>query len=156
MEFASSGDDGKSPKLFGFPRSGDLELHRIRTTSRSKILRPFFQRVETWELLLIIRDLEGDGSYGIEDYLDRLQTLKFTRITMRNFIKDRIAEASLIAVVGDKKSRKSLILSDELRSNLNAYFKLLAEIQGWDGMLDTHTARLDISALIENSGDLAK
>jgi hypothetical protein len=156
MEFASDDGDGKTPTRFGYPRAADVELQRIRATSRSKILRPFFQRVETWELLLIIRDLEGDGSYGIEDYLDRLQTLKFTRITMRNFIKDRIAEASLIAVVGDKKSRKSLILSNELRANLNGYFSMLHEIQGWDGNLDKHNSRLDITALIENSGDLAK
>lgn len=156
MEFATGGSDGKTPVRFGHARAADVELHRIRATSRSKILRPFFQRVETWELLLIIRDLEGDGSYGIEDYLDRLQTLKFTRITMRNFIKDRIAEASLIAVVGDKKSRKSLVLSDELRSNLDAYFNMLSELQSWDGKLDKHNSRLDGSALIENSGDLAK
>jgi hypothetical protein len=109
------------------PRDFDAirELYRIRATARSRILRPFFQRVETWELLLIIYSLEGDGSCGIEDYLDRLQTLKVTRITMRNFIKDRIGEASIFAVTGDKKSRKSLVLSEELRRNLEAYFEIL-------------------------------
>lgn len=104
------------------------ELNRIRASSSSKILRPYFQRVETWELLLIVYALEGDGAYGIEDYLDRLQTLKLTRVTMRNFIKDRVAEKSFLTVTGDKKSRKSLILSDELRSDLENYFKLLDDL----------------------------
>ena len=131
-----------------------VELGRIRVSSKSKILRPFFQRVETWELLLIVYALEGDGTYGIEDYLDRLQTLKFTRITMRNFIKDRIAEGSFFAMQGEKKSRKSLMLSDELRASLEAYFGMLEALKRNDAMAEETKIDVAFLAIDEKNGDV--
>ena len=102
-----------------------LELSRVRFIGSSKMLRPFVQRLETWEFLLIVYALSGDGRYGIEDYLDQLQTLKCTRLTMRNFVRDRIAEGALVVVNADKKSRKSLAISEELGRELEESFKNL-------------------------------
>lgn len=130
-----------------------MELGRIRETNKSKTLRSFFQRVETWELLLIVYALEGDGAYGIEDYLDRLQTLKFTRLTMRNFIKDRIGEGTFSAVHGEKKSRKSLILSDALRADLEAYFAMLETLKQDSTNADEVKIDTAFSAINHATGD---
>lgn len=105
------------------------ELMKVRLIGANKLLRPFLHRLETWELLLMVHMLSGDGRYGIEDYLEKLQTLKCTRLTMRNFIRDRIAEGTFIVVEGDKKSRKCLELSADLRSELEDCFETLKEAQ---------------------------
>lgn len=101
------------------------ELLKVRLVGANKMIRPFLQRWETWELLLIVHVLSGDRNYGIEDYLDNLQTLKCTRSTLRNFIRDRIAEGTFLAIEGDKKSRKCLCPSDKLREELKGCFEML-------------------------------
>ncbi|WP_146200054.1 hypothetical protein [Roseicyclus mahoneyensis] len=107
------------------------ELIKVRLVGSNKMLRPFLQRLETWELLLIVHMLSGDGRYGIEDYLENLQTLKCTRLTMRNFIRDRIAEGTFLVTKGDKKSRKSLALSDELQRELEECFGMIKSTSGY-------------------------
>jgi hypothetical protein len=101
------------------------ELVKVRLFGANKLLRPFLQRLETWELLLVVCMLSGNKTYGIEDYLARLRTLKCTRLTMRNFIRDRIAEGSFLVVDGEKKSKKSLALSAELQTELEECFSVM-------------------------------
>ena len=111
------------------------ELSRIRLVGSSKLLRPFAQRLESWELLLVVYMLSGDGRYGIEDYLDQLQTLKCTRLTMRKFVRDRVADGAFLIVDADKKSRKALALSEELQREFEDCFNILkapADLGGID------------------------
>lgn len=105
-----------------------LELERVRLLQDTQYLRHFASRNATWELLLIIYVLEGNGDYGINDYIDRLKTMRTTRLTIQNFIKDRFQEGSLLVTESNKKSRKTLTLSDKLRKELEDYFEWLAEM----------------------------
>lgn len=98
------------------------ELQLFRHNARKRLLTPFFSRATTWELLLVIAKLDGNGAYGINDYIDQLETLQTTRLTIQNFIKDRISEGSLVIVKGNKRSRKTLNLSPDLREELDKYF----------------------------------
>lgn len=97
------------------------ELQLFRRGARKRRLTPFFSRASTWELLLVIARLDGNGAYGINDYIDQLETLQATRLTIQSFIKDRISEGSLIVIAGNKRSRKTLKLSQELRKELDEY-----------------------------------
>lgn len=99
------------------------ELGRIRFCVQTRTLRPFTKQPEYWELLLLLAQLDGDPSCGIEQCLDRLQTMQVSRITIRNFIKDRLADGSFISQVGQKKSSRQLLLHPDLRSDLSAYLK---------------------------------
>jgi hypothetical protein len=76
---------------------------------------------------MIIYELEANGDYGINDYIDRLKTLRTARLTIQNFIKDRLQEGSLIVTKSNKKSRKTLALSDELRNELEDYFAWIVD-----------------------------
>lgn len=97
------------------------ELRFVRRYAKRPLMAPFLSRLTTLELLLVIADLDGNGEYGINDYIDRLETLQTTRLTIQNFIKDRVAEESLIVVEGKKRSRKTLKLSPDLRKELDEY-----------------------------------
>ena len=104
-----------------------IELERVRLLQDTLYLRHFASRNSTWELLLIIYVLEANGDYGINDYIDRLKTLRTTRLTIQNFIKDRLQEGSLIVTESNKKSRKTLALSDKLRNELEDYFAWIVD-----------------------------
>ena len=106
----------------------DIELDRVRLLHETQQLRHFASRNITWELLLVIYELEGIGDYGINDYIDKLQTMKTTRLTIQNFVKDRINEGSLIVTSSNKKSRKTLLLSQKLRDELEEYFQWTTRI----------------------------
>lgn len=118
-------------EVFYMPQTlgaNDIELNRVRLLHETQQLRHFVSRSITWELLLVIYELEGIGDYGINDYIDKLQTMKTTRLTIQNFVKDRIHEGSLIVTSSNKRSRKTLILSPKLREELEAYFEWITEI----------------------------
>jgi hypothetical protein len=108
--------------------ANEIELDRVRLLHETQQLRHFVSRNITWELLLVIYELEGIGDYGINDYIDKLQTMKTTRLTIQNFVKDRINEGSLIVTSSNKKSRKTLLLSQKLRDELEAYFQWTTRI----------------------------
>lgn len=99
------------------------EMDRIRYCVRQRNLRAFSKQPEYWELLLLLAQLEGDPTCGIEKCLDQLQTMQVSRITIRNFIKDRLADGSFISRVGQKKSSRQLLLHPDLCSDLSAYLK---------------------------------
>jgi hypothetical protein len=51
-----------------------------------------------------------------------METRKVTRLTVQRFIKSRIMEGDLIEIKGTKKSRKTLVLSQNLMNTLDVYF----------------------------------
>ena len=59
-----------------------------------------------WELLMIIGQLEGNTGFGINDYIDKMETRKVTRLTVQRFIKSRIMEGDLIEIKVTKKVEK--------------------------------------------------
>ena len=75
-----------------------------------------------WELLMIIGQLEGNTGFGINNYIDKMETRKVTRLTVQRFIKSRIMEGDLIEIKGIKKSKKTLVLSQNLMNTLDVYF----------------------------------
>ncbi|MDA9822116.1 hypothetical protein N9C56_06290 [Paracoccaceae bacterium] len=82
----------------------------------------WLEKVCFWELLMIIGQLEGNTGFGINDYIDKMETRKVTRLTVQRFIKSRIMEGDLIEIKGTKKSRKTLVLSQNLMNTLDVYF----------------------------------
>ena len=99
----------------------NLEKHRLHSLQTSIRLRRFSLNITHWELLLLIYELDGDPEYGINDYIDNLNTMRSTRLTIQNFIKDRIQEGDLLIAPSLKKSKKTLTLAPELKSELEAY-----------------------------------
>jgi len=96
----------------------DVELERIAQKHQSKLLKYFSTAPAVWEFLLVVYKLDGNPDYGISDYLSKLQTSRKTHLTMSQFVKDRIADGHLIVSPSAKKSRKTLTLSEELRTEL--------------------------------------
>lgn len=96
----------------------DVELERIAQKHHSKLLKYFSSAPAVWEFLLIVYKLDGNPNYGISDYISKLQTSRKTRLTMAQFVKDRIADGHLIISPSAKKSRKTLTLSDDRRKEL--------------------------------------
>ncbi|MCR9140511.1 MAG: hypothetical protein NXI27_31470 [Alphaproteobacteria bacterium] len=88
----------------------------------SSRLWKFSSDVTYWELLLVIYKHKGNPEFGITDYIDQLKTRRQSLLTIRNFIRDRIADADFLIVPAVKKSRKALTLNDPLRRELEQYF----------------------------------
>ena len=105
----------------------DVELERIAQKHHSKFLKYFSSAPAVWEFLLIVYRLDGNPNYGISDYISQLQTSRKTRLTMAQFVKDRIADGHLIVCPSAKKSRKTLTLSDELRKELEDHLTWIAQ-----------------------------
>ena len=100
-----------------------VELKRIRYINGTHFLKKFSSNMSHWELLMIIYNLNGNPSYGINDYIDKLLTIRNTRLTLQNFIKDRVSDGSLIVVKSAKKSRKTLFLSALLTDELKNFIE---------------------------------
>ena len=98
------------------------ERCRIISLDKEASLSAWLEKVCFWELLMIIGQLEGNTGFGINDYIDKMETRKVTRLTVQRFIKSRIMEGDLIEIKGTKKSRKTLVLSQNLMNTLNVYF----------------------------------
>jgi hypothetical protein len=101
----------------------DKELDRLRYLAGTKYLKTFIKYPEYWELMLLIAINENNQDIGIEDYLDNIATMQVNRVTVRNFIKDRVAEGSILSRQGEKKSRRMLTLSDKVTEELKDYFQ---------------------------------
>lgn len=95
-----------------------LVLHAVDTKS---ILFPFMKNISRWELLLTIAQLDGNPDYGIWNYIDMLHTKTENPMTLYAFLKVKIEEGSLVKTKSEKKSRKSLILSEELSLELKRF-----------------------------------
>ena len=98
------------------------ERFRIISLDTVSILSTWYEKICFWELLMIIGQLEGNTGFGINDYIDKMETRKVTRLTVQRFIKSRIMEGDLIEIKGTKKSRKTLVLSQNLMNTLDVYF----------------------------------
>lgn len=94
------------------------EKQKISFIQGTKRLKRFCTNIVYWELLLLLHDKSGDPELGINDYIDTLQSTRLTRLTISNFIKDRISDGDLLVAPSVKKSKKALALSDELEAEL--------------------------------------
>ena len=99
---------------------------RIISLDTASILSAWHEKICFWKLLMIIGQLDGNTSFGINYYIDMMQTRKVTRLTVQRFIKSRILAGDLIEVKGAKKSRKTLGLSQSLEDAINLYFSELS------------------------------
>lgn len=104
------------------------ELNICRSIDVKSPLFAFARTMSKWELLLTIANLDGNPSYGIWNYIDLLQTRTENPMTMYSFIKSKIDDGSFEAVNGDKKSRKTLRLSKELREALVVFLENRIEV----------------------------
>ncbi len=98
-----------------------IEFARIRRLAETRYLRIFAANLTYWELLVTIYALDGDPEHGISDYIDRLCSLRRTRLTVQNFIKDRIEDGAFLVVPSTKKSRKTLVLNNALKTEFEAF-----------------------------------
>jgi hypothetical protein len=97
------------------------ELLVLRAINTRSILFSFMKNMSKWELLLTIADLDGSPEYGIWNYIEMINTKTENPMTLYAFLKLKIDEGSLLITKSEKKSRKSLILSEELRMELNKF-----------------------------------
>lgn len=95
-----------------------LEEQRLNVIQGSIHIKHFCTHLTHWELLILIHKLNGDPKYGLNDYIDRLQTLSQTRLTIQTFIKQAINLGLFEVVPSEKKSRKTLKLSPPLAAEL--------------------------------------
>ena len=97
------------------------ELLILQAVDTKSLLFPFMKSLSKWELLLTIADLEGNPDFGIWNYIDMLHTRTENPMTMYAFVKLKIDEGCLIKTKSEKKSRKSLVLSSVLDSELKQF-----------------------------------
>ncbi len=103
------------------------ELNVCQSLDVKSPLFAFAKSLSKWELLLTVAALDGDPAYGIWNYIDMLQTRTENPMTMYGFIKAKIDDGCFLVVDGDKKSRKTLNLSPELRAALVSFLERRAE-----------------------------
>ena len=97
------------------------ELLVLQGVDTKSLLFPFMKSLSKWELLLTIADLEGNPDFGIWNYIDMLHTRTENPMTMYAFVKLKIDEGCFIKTKSEKKSRKSLMLSSALGSELKQF-----------------------------------
>ena len=97
------------------------ELLVLRAVDTKSILFPFMKSISRWELLLTIAELDGNPDYGIWNYIDMLNTKTENPMTLYAFLKLKIEEGSLVTTKSEKKSRKSLTLSEDLDLELKKF-----------------------------------
>ena len=97
------------------------EKQRIYETQNTVRLKRFYSNITHWELLLSVYERAGDPEMGITDYVESLKSTRVTRLTIYNFIKDRISDGDFVVIPSVKRSKKSLALSDELKQELECY-----------------------------------
>ena len=79
------------------------ERCQIISLDKEAILSEWHEKICFWELLMIIRQLEGNTGFGITDYIGMMKTRKVIRLTVQRFIKSKIMECDLIEIKGTKK-----------------------------------------------------
>lgn len=97
------------------------ELLVLRAVDTKSILFPFMKSISRWELLLTIAELDGNPDYGIWNYIDMLNTKTENPMTLYAFLKLKIEEGNLVTTKSEKKSRKSLKLSEDLDLELKKF-----------------------------------
>ena len=105
----------------------ELELEVLESLPPKSALTDFSKSIVKWELLLLVAKLNGNTEYGIWNYIDSLKTRTENSMTIYTFIKSRIENGSFVVVPGEKKSRKTLALSPQLREELMTYLAARTE-----------------------------
>ena len=101
----------------------DVETERSHAIQSSEALNAFASSPAYWELLLVIYKLDGDPSFGVNDYVDLLTAREVTRLTVLNFIKVQIKAGRLQLAPSLKRSRKTLVLSEALKAELLTFWE---------------------------------
>jgi hypothetical protein len=104
----------------------ERELHRLHYLGARPKLRPYIKYPEFFELLLLIKMKREEHDMGIEDYLNCIKSKQVNRVTVRNFIRDRVADGSILAQPGKKKSSRILRLNEDLEEELHQYLQEFA------------------------------
>ncbi len=104
------------------------ELNLLADSGRFPILKGFMRSPAHWELLCNIYVLDGDETYGINDYIDMCKTGSVTRLTLSNFLRAQISNGALDVQFGAKKSRKTLTLSAALKAEAESFFALRSRL----------------------------
>ena len=76
------------------------------------------------ELLYLILVNEAKIEWGIADYLDDLSTSPQSNSSMHTFIRELIKDGALIVCTEHKLTSKHLVLSEQLRVELDKYQRL--------------------------------
>lgn len=105
----------------------DLELEVLENLPAKSALADFSKSIVKWELLLLVAKLDGNTEYGIWNYIDSLKTRTENSMTIYTFIKSRIENGSFVVVPGEKKSRKTLVLSEALHDELMQFLAIRTE-----------------------------
>ena len=77
-------------------------------------MRAYLRHPDYWEVLLIIVKYDGNKDYGIGNYIDQIENQTLSQLTIENFLRDEIANGNLVIIEGEKKSRKTLNMSNTL------------------------------------------
>lgn len=101
----------------------DRAMDQFYSSYSDNALRPFFSSPSAWEILLIVMKLDGNPRYGIGDYIDMVKTGTSSRLTMYKFIRQRIDDGLFVISPGEKKSRKTLSASEELKRAFTIHFE---------------------------------
>jgi hypothetical protein len=110
------------------------QLHNIIVAKRKLKYLAKFNRDIKMELLFLILLNEHDEEWGIAQYITTLRTSPQSDSSMRDFIAQLIEDQAVLVVGTSKQSRKHLILSDQLREEVQAYCSAIGEIFAYDNM----------------------
>lgn len=89
-------------------------LSETRHKKSLKNMRAYLRHPDYWEALLIIVKYDGNKDYGIGNYIDQIENRTLSQLTIANFLRDEIANGNLVIIEGEKKSRKTLNMSNTL------------------------------------------
>lgn len=119
-------------------RSLYKHLHEVTLAKRQTGAMKRFDNDLKLEMLLLISLHENDEEWGIADYINCISASPQSNSSMHGFIRDLLEDDILVATETSKKSRKHLMMSERLRKEVNAYFKVLANVfkAQEDGVVD--------------------
>lgn len=89
-------------------------LSETRHRKTLKNMRAYLRHPDYWEVLLLIIKYDGNKEFGIGNYIDQIENRTLSQLTIANFLRDEIANGNLEIIEGDKKSRKTLYISNTL------------------------------------------
>lgn len=88
-------------------------------------MRAYLRHPDYWEVLLIIVKYDGNKDYGIGNYIDQIENQTLSQLTIENFLRDEIANGNLVIIEGEKKSRKTLNMSNTLLREFLAHLNFI-------------------------------
>lgn len=97
-----------------------VELERIARLSDYPLLKKFMFDISKWELLLhVCVNFKSGNSVGITEYYDLLQNRTKSRLTLTNFLRDRVVDGTFDVLIRD--GRKNLAPSQDILAELSRF-----------------------------------